>query len=264
MPYSRRGSVKGYSTGRASAARQQMAARYNAGARSAARRALFTPSVRKVLQKNSGELRGMDTALSTTGPIVDTVTTNGDANTLNLIESGNGSWNRVGRKAFLKSLRLRLMAIHTSARNPTGGNLTKSPLRIVVVWDKQPSSGSLPNFNVIFGQTSQDGTETSSPNSALRYDNTGRFSVLREIILYPSTDEPGAEDSATLQRVHHVDEFIDLKNRTTIFSGDSDPVTIADISSGGLYIYYRALWASDNSDGWDISSDSFARLRFTC
>lgn len=64
-----------------------------------------------------------------------------------------------------------------------------------------------------------------------------------------------------------VDEFIDLKSRTSIYSGDSDPVTIADISSGALYLYARAVYstAANPTDKWAIESPDFVcRLRFTC
>lgn len=267
MPYSRRGAVKGYSTGRASAARQQMAARYNAGARSAARRALFSPAVRKALQKDSGELRGMDTILYEAGPIVSTTTTNDSIHCVNLIETGNGSYNRVGRKAFLKSLRLKGCASHQSARNALDGDCTFSVLRMVVIWDKQPS-GTLPVWQDVFGYTNQGGTEYSSTMANLRFDNTGRFSILKDVILQAPPLEPGAEDNATIVQLVPYDIFINLKNKLSIFSGDSDPCTIADVSSGALYVAYRqVLYSSTSSptDKWELSNAAnTARLRFTC
>ncbi len=214
------------------------------------------------LTKNSGELKGMDTAMAITGPIIATTSTNADSFTLNLIEPGNGSFNRIGRKAFMKTVRISGVLVYEYNADPTSGNAAGSPVRMVVVWDKQPS-GTLPTYDVIFGETSQDGTETANVFDNLRYDNTGRFSVLRDLKMdgNPYIGDGGGTTNLIGTR-YFVDEFIDLKNRTTIFSGDSDPVTISDISSGALYVYFRSLLSTAAQQDWSTSS-MHARLRFT-
>lgn len=216
-----------------------------------------------LLQKASGELKGMDTDLAL-DPVIATTGTNGSIFCVNQIEAGNGSWNRSGRKAFLKSLRVCGIAQYNSSDAVTTGTLNAGTLRMAVVWDKQPG-GSLPVFSDIFGRTSQDGTETVGLFDNLRYDNTGRFQVLRDVYI---TANPQAWNNAggtldTITYNYRFDEFIDLKNRTTIFSGDSDPITIADISSGGLYVVFRSSQDSNDKAEFKITSQSFARLRFT-
>lgn len=211
--------------------------------------------------KNAGELRGMDTSL-TNASIVGTTNTNDDIQCLNLIEAGNGSWNRNGRKAFLKSLRLKGTVTGDLAAAATTYDVGATYLRMVVVWDKQPSGGTIPTFDTIFGYTTQDGTESSTTMSNLRYDNTGRFQVLKEHVFVPPPVAPlGAAAQASYTYHIPFDFFIDLKNRTTIFSGDSDPVTIADISSGSLLLVWRSDAAGQN---WAVDDISTSRLRFTC
>ncbi len=226
-------------------------------------RGYFSGGRSAALTKNSGELKGMDTTLTIAGPIIATTNTNADAQTVNLVEPGNGSYNRIGRKIFCKTLRISGTATYQYNADPTSGSATASALRMVVVWDKQPS-GTLPTYDVIFGRTSQDGTESSSVLDNLRYDNTARFQVVRDtkFLINPAAGDGGGTTNIYTARVL-IDEFIDLKNRTSVFSGDSDPVTIADISSGACYIFWRSELSVDSVTDWSVSARTVARLRFT-
>ncbi len=219
-------------------------------------------ATRAVLQKNSGELKGMDTAMAITGPVISTTNTNADSFTLNLVEPGNGSYNRIGRKIFNKSVRISGDCAFQGNTDPTTGASTDTTLRMVVVWDKQPS-GVLPTFDLMFGRTDLAGAETAAVFDHLRYDNTARFQVLRDCYTQSKqVPSHGGTTNVNLS-VYHFDEFIDLKNRTTVFSGDSDPVTIADISSGALYVYFRARNSTANVVDWSVDTTMFSRLRFT-
>ncbi len=233
-------------------------------ARGAAPRRLFRPqSLNRALQKNSGELKGMDTTLTIAGPVITTTSTNADSFVLNLVEPGNGSFNRIGRKTFAKSVRISGALLYQYNADPTTGSASASTLRMVVVWDKQPS-GTLPTFDTMFGRTSQDGTEATSILDNLRYDNTDRFQVVRDckFVVNPAAGDGGGTANVYTNRVL-VDEFIDLKNRTTVFSGDSDPITIADISSGGLYVFFRSEIGSANVSDWAVGGTVHSRFRFT-
>lgn len=210
------------------------------------------------LRKNSGEKKGMDTSLALT-PVLATTNTNGSAFTLNLVEPGNGSYNRVGRKIFNKSVRLTGLAELEIDVNASS-NTYEDNLRMVVVWDKQPS-GSLPVFSDIFGNTAQDGTETSSVYSAPSYDNMGRFQVLRDKII-PLRHGAGSTAASGFYMRCHFDEYIKLGNRTTVYSGQSSPCTIADISSGALYVFFRAERYEATFHVVAVV-DAWARLRYT-
>mgnify|MGYP000585271831 CR=1 FL=1 len=209
------------------------------------------------------ELNGMDTLLDQTD-IVATTSTNDSAVVLNLIQRGNGDWNRSGNQARLMSVRLTGIAKWNIVDAATTGVIQASTLRMVVVWDKSPNSGSIPTFATIFGATSQAGTKTTTFNDGLKFDNTGRFSVLRDMRIDGNANfYNGANGNADLQQQNHsFDIYIKLNGRTTQFSGTADPLTLANISTGALYVYFRADSYTDTNNEWQITGGSKARLRF--
>lgn len=212
--------------------------------------------------KVGGELNGVDTTIVQTA-VIATTNTNDNCQLLNAIVPGTGSWNRIGRKVRLRSLRLKGVMTYTNSTAATTYNLARDPLVIRIVWDKNPSGGALPTYAAIFGNTSQGGTESAYVFDGLRYDATGRFSLLRELIVEAPDIAPsdGAAQADLVAQVP-LDLFIDLKNRETIFSGVSDPCTIADIYSGALYVYFRAPATSADS-AWTVATGlTTARLRF--
>lgn len=221
-------------------------------------------SSRRIYAKRSGvELGGMDTDISVG---LFPITTNSNANivVLNLLQPGNGSWNRHGRKATMKSLRLRGAMTYLNVPIVTTYAVTRSYARMVVVWDKNPNSGTIPTWDTIFGETSQTGTEDSTPLSGVRYDATARFRVLKDCIFTPPEVMPlGAASVAPVSSYVPFDEFIDLKGLETVYSGETNPLTIADIASGALYVGFRQGNNSSTSDSWTIAAGfGNARLRF--
>lgn len=209
------------------------------------------------------ELQGMDTALTQT-TVVATTSTNGNAVCLNMVGTGSGSFNRYGRKITLKSVRLTGLASYLVQTAAATYDTILSPLRMVVVWDKQSSGAAIPAWDVVFGNTDNAGTETSSVASALRYDNLGRFSIIKDVTLrapavLPSDGAAAAQISTSVP----FDMFIPLNDRVTQFSTDTTPAVVTDISTGALYIYFRTVLSSGTEYAWTVSSASFARLRFT-
>lgn len=210
-----------------------------------------------------GELKGVDTVLTIAGPIVATTNTNGNAFTLNLVQAGTGSWNRVGKKIYCQSVRLCGNAQFNLAPAATTLNTVNAVLRMVVVWDKQPS-GTLPTFDTIFGYTSQDGTEASNVLAPLRYDNVDRFQVLKDERVSSNSGAVVTGGTGNIYAQYFpFDCFIPLGNRETVFSGQSSPMTIADVSSGALYVFFRATGSTDDAIDWSITADSIGRLRYT-
>lgn len=218
-------------------------------------------SAMKMIRRDAGEKKGVDTLLQNE-PVLSTTNTNGGTFPVNLIAPGNGSYNRVGRKVFLKSLRIRALLRFRTVANTTTGNVIMPDCRMTVVYDKQPS-GTLPTFDDIFGHTLQDGTEATVYNDAVRYDNMSRFSVLKDCHYAQPQVPPVFGGSANeTSSVVQIDEFIKLGNKETIYSGQSAPCTIADISSGGLYVIFRG-WTSATGYEANIEEISFARLRYS-
>jgi len=229
----------------------------NAPAASSAVKAAVAAAVRRV-----GEKKGVDTVL-TLSPILSTTNTNGSSFVLNLVQQGAGSWNRVGRKINLQSVRLRgtLTVTYTAvvATGQTFGNV----VRMVLVWDKQPSGAAIPTFDTIFGKTDQTGAEATTFLDPVKYDNMDRFSVLRDCVYAASADQMlSAGTGPTAQSNLQFDEFVKLGNREVVFSGQSAPMTIADISTGALYVYFRVETNSATFTTVDVDAQSFARLRY--
>jgi len=220
-------------------------------------------AVRQAVARNN-EKKGMDTPLTIAGPILATTNTNGDTIVLNLVQQGAGSWNRIGRKINPQSIRLRGVVNWASAAAATTGNPDGNILRMVVVWDKQPSGAAIPAFDAVFGVTAQDGTESTTFLNAVKYDNMDRFSVLRDCVMefIPRLIADGGTQDITNTK-HPFDEFISLKGREVVYSGQSNPMTIADISTGALYVYFRAAAATANTNALSLEASSFSRLRYT-
>lgn len=218
-------------------------------------------SARIARQLGRIELKGMDTDIVAALPNAAVLSNLPEGSTgiipLNLIQQGAGSFNRIGRKVALHSVRLsgRVNLLVTVA----DGNIGPNMCRMAIVWDKQPS-GALPVYTDIFGRTDQEGVETTQILDPLRYDNTDRFRVLldRRIELNPGFSSAGPAQSTVA--CCDVNEYVRLNGRETVFSGQSDPMEISDISSGALYLILRSTSQATTSR---VSVTQFmSRLRY--
>jgi len=232
-------------------------------------RFIRSPALQSRLRAQRGlsvEVKGVDTDVTSQNPILSTTNTNGDIYPLNLVQQGAGSWNRIGRKINLKSLRLKLDLVFTISPVATTAATVQLATRIVLVWDKQPSGNALPTFDTIFGTTSQLGNETSEYKDPIKYDSMSRFEILMDKVYDSSAyngivTTSGTTNVATM--IVSVDEYVKLVGRQTVFSGQSNPMTIADVYSGGLYLVYRASNAVAVLSASNTNANSFCRLRYT-
>lgn len=216
------------------------------------------------LKPRNIELKGMDTILGDgITAITATTNTNFDCYCLNLIQQGAGSWNRVGRNVNLNSVRIRGSINFQNEITPTVADYTDNWVRMIVVWDKQPS-GAIPTFNQVFGQTDQNGNETSYILNSVRFDNMERFQVLRDRIITADQDGAGSvvdvNGGQTRRKYCVFEDFIKLNGKITTFSGQSAPMTIADVSTGALLVYFRAHSGQPLNSAFLGGS---ARLRYT-
>lgn len=207
------------------------------------------------------ELKGLDTDIDDAN-VLATTATNGAIYVCNAITPGSGSYNRVGRKITMKSLRIKGQVIFEFGQAATTGNISGNTLRCVVVYDKQPS-GAYPTFDDIFGRTITIGTESTEYLDNLKYDNTDRFSVLSDQVFdcNPTLYNASGGTENLQFHVKSFDKFIPLKGLETQFSGQTSPTTIADISSGALYVIYRVRVSTANVTEASVQN-SVARLRF--
>jgi len=213
----------------------------------------------RIIKTIPGEMKGMDTDLSMTS-IVGSTNSNANILVLNLIQQGNGSWNRVGRKTHLNSVRVKGAVTFTTQPILATGVANAPSVRWCLVWDKQPSGNAIPSFDTIFGITAQDGTESCPDVTCpLKYDNMDRFVLIKDSYLTAPCNPSFSIGSGPSISVNvGVDEYIKLNNLESVYSGQSNPMTIADISTGALYFVVRSQLVIASS----ITIDAVARVRY--
>jgi len=207
-----------------------------------------------------GVTKGLDTDISV-ATISTNMANNDEVLPLNLIQAGTGSWNRVGRIVTMKSIRLRLKV---SLDFVTSTSARARQLRYLIVYDKQPN-GTLPVKSDVIQFKSQNGTETGTWNGYLSYDNMERFVILKDhtitIDIPPSriVNSSGVPQGNT--SVEKYEECYLRLNHVTNYKSESTPMTIADISTGALYVMYLSDPA--DTDATLSIQTSYARLRYT-
>lgn len=233
-----------------------------------------------VQTRSTNELKGFDTRIDQVIPTTD-LTSNSHIWAMNLAAPGNGSYNRIGKSIFLKSLRLRGEFFFRAHGSPALGSLDEQCLRWSVVWDKSPNAGSYPKWDDIFCNTFYNGDEKAFFDSSLRFDNTGRFQVLKEGYFDSRDLNNGAVtpfiDKTTLMPIDVApttrptqwsqimfDEYVDLKGKKTIFATQNSEPKIEDISTGALYFIVRQEFGEleDSATHWGINGMT-GRIRFT-
>lgn len=231
--------------------------------------------------------KGVDTPL-VASQVESTMDNTNDIVTVNLLQAGTGSWNRIGRLVQMKSLRIRLRATCEWNLSPFmggGGTPTATPpnrldsrhLRMVVVYDKQPN-GSLPQRTEIFQYKDSSGNETGDWNGFLAYDNMERFTILKdEMVTFEVPNIPfleerprGVSGEASMEVLQYIyppinsermlDVYLPLNLRSN-YKAESTPPTISDISTGALYVIFMCDPAQAGSPPI-ISVSGVARLRY--
>lgn len=218
-----------------------------------------------------GELKGVDTSINVAA-IPTTTNDNSAILPINLINQGSGSFNRVGRKVYPRSVRLTGQVNLVHKISDTYPGITDIAVRCVLIWDKQPNSSAVPAWQDIFGHTNALGTEATTTLDAIRYDNTQRFKILKEWIMKaPVTAVDETTSLQSLQSCIPFDEFYKFKKRDNFESTYSNtqtaptPPVYTDISTGGLLFAYRTIVC----DGAEASAYSVsatlanARYRYT-
>lgn len=214
-------------------------------------------------------LKGVDTFLGFAGgTYIDGATDNTGAFSLALASQGSASYNRVGKRIKLHSLRCRFNIEGQYFYNADSDyNYTTTSVRYVVVWDRSPNGSAIPSWETVFGITDSQGTQTSIMLAPVSYLNTGRFHVLRDEIVTIQPNFPFLTDTVNEYRsiTHTVDFYQSLKGLTSVFSADSSPATNSDVSTGALYIYFRRIASSSST--WDDCRvwlpSGFSRVRFS-
>jgi len=217
---------------------------------------------RTIVYARPGELKGMDTLLNNDPPtpVVETTGTNADIFLVNGVSEGPASYQRIGRKLTMKSLRVKGVANLKIGVETTTSDRLGNTLRMIVVYDSQPGL-TLPTFAEIFANMNYAGTESPTIMSPLNYKRTFRFKVLRDCLftLNAESAPTGGTENDWVGRVTF-DEYIRLSHETQ-FTGTATPVGVDLISTGALYVIFRALNNATSSQ-WNVEETSWARLRY--
>ena len=126
----------------------------------------------KCVDTTNGNGSGVVLSLNTT-PLV----------TPNLVQSGAGFYNRIGRRIEMKSLHL------TGLIHSTGKQADQDYCRLLVVYDRQ-TNGALPAASDILKDYDQSGSSSTGVFSGINPDNRERFVILADYRLaMPGTND---------------------------------------------------------------------------
>nr|UOF76876.1 capsid protein [Cressdnaviricota sp.] len=177
------------------------------------------------------EVKLIDGTAATPGANALNLNSTGQVTCVNLISSGSGFNNRIGRKIDLKSLHLTGLIAQTGT-----ASTTNDYARICVIYDRQ-TNGVLPTYAEIFTNYSQSSTTASTSFSGLNPDNRERFVMLADQrLVLPATPVSGVNGSVdALSTTFSINRFLKL-NQTTMYKGDTSPSIIGDIATGAVYI----------------------------
>lgn len=209
------------------------------------------------------ELKSLDTYAD--GSTIDVMSLGNDNSMvlLNGVQQGPAFYERIGRKITPKSLLIRAIYLFQYG----GGTAIQSrPLRVAVVWDSQPTS-SFPALNDIFDSKDENGAAINNPFlSGPNMDNRERFKILRDDVIQVDLQTPRpADTSGGVQYCY--EKFIILpKGATTSFSGTSNPMTVASIERGALYLvaFQKGLVTVGDWTYLSGNNDTIvSRLRYT-
>jgi len=198
-----------------------------------------------------------------TSDIDDDLTTNADFFCLNLIQQGDGAWNRVGRKIQLESVRLRGTITTIFVPQTTTLNRISQTVRLILLWDAEPHGSAAEAFDSVFNSVDQVGNRQTRLYAPVNPDKRERYRIIRDMSFSMNAQLAlsGGTENKEYQKLV-IDEFIPLKGLTSVYSVTSDPLTIASVQTGALYLIMRAH--TDNTSlCWSNSEDTHALLTYT-
>lgn len=231
-----------------------------------------TKLVKQIVQKQL-ELKTIDISISAT-PLSTNYSSNTQFYCVNAIQEGSGNYNRNGKKIMPQSVRIRGIVEGSWLGDPTLAiGQAAMVTRVVVIWDKFPT-GSLPNWNQVFEQQLEDGTDAVGMMVNKNVESADRFTVLRDIvnihnpqylpIQQTNTTDPGTWAGLIAQSGVMIDEFISLKGKVTEYNATANPATVAQLAKGGLYIAVRAnINQTYNYASIGLSGTNMFNARFT-
>lgn len=209
--------------GRRQAAKRLRASRGNAPIR--AYSSSMVPMASRGYRPNSIEKKVVDQAVGTL-----TVDTTGGFTLVNLATLGSDMTNRIGRKINIKSLYVRGLIGSNLGFTPAAAFGTTQQVRMIILFDCQPNGGAPAVLDLL---------NTASPASQLNLNNRDRFKIIHDktwtfgpFVYSTASNYIGIGGSQVAQ----IKKYKKL-NLETVFNSTNGG-TIADISSGALYVFF--------------------------
>lgn len=214
--------------------------------------------VRKAITREM-DLKGVDVEVS--GVAVDTLGTNANIHVINPVDLGTGTYRRLDREVKMKSIRIKSGLVYTYRRALITGSVPNTAVRISAIMDSKPN-GVIPAWSDIFRSLSTGGGFTETIRSDLNFENTDRFTTLRDewVMFNPNYYyKDGLLDDQCTMRAH-IDWFIDLKGKKCRWGANAEDTTIADYDENVIYLVVRTT--TNNTDSI-MNYGVHCRLRFT-
>lgn len=204
--------------------------------------------VAKAIQK-AGESKYVDFPF--VGVVLDdpNLATNGNIFCINPMQAGAGFFNRIGRKTKTLSIRVKLQFTHKTTDETANSTLGQSSnmIRYALIYDRE-NTGVVPTFNAMFAVTDNQGSLATTLSVPLKLQVADRFRVIAdEVLVINPIKTPlyvtAATQTQTNYEIHTLDRFYDVSKREFIqsYQSTTNPASIADLSSGAIYLVLKPL-----------------------
>jgi len=186
-----------------------------------------------------------------------TINTTGCIQALSNFQQGVGLANRIGNKASMKSLRIRLKVLATGVAET---NLNQ--MRVIVFYDRQPNGAYLSPTDMISQFTSNNATVAGIWSDNLNSNYLDRIRILKdETFRLPGQTSGGLVNQVgpTEQCAYLIDWFIKCKDLELVYKSTSNPGVIANSTVGSVQILVMGDIAA-GSEPWQLNGSARARF----
>ena len=180
---------------------------------------------------------------------------------LNGTTNGSNFWNRLGSRASMKNIYIKLFWNKNPAYAPADVFSPNAIYRISLVYDKQ-TRGAAPLVSDIWANIDNSGSLTSSLSAAMNPESRDRFVVLMDKFYntWAQTDYGSYNTTISAGRSTMIKKFIKLKNAEVLYN-TGNTGTVSDIESGGLFLILHCSVVATADAPFNFTYNT--RLRWT-
>lgn len=183
----------------------------------------------------------------------------------NGLAQGTGNYQRVGTKAFMRTLQLIWQVKWTDAAAVAGTVPTRC--KVAIIYDKDPQN-TLPLFQDVFRQVTPSGSAGADIDSFLNLDNSDRFRIIyHKMFQISGVTASGSPGTASLENrqatdpTTHTDRTFFKLNLPLEYKHDGTSGLIDQVKQGAMYV----LFYNDNYTASQeyLRIDISMRMRYT-